>query len=261
MLGRFIGFILMGQIFGPLLGGGLAHWLNWRDMFFVFSAFFFLAMIILISIANHGRQHTFEGKQKTKTTLRENFSNYGRVLKQRWCRIVLVTVFIEGGLFYGSFAFMGIWLEEKFSIDYLTIGILLCGFGLGGVIYTKTIKKLLPLLGEMGFVRFGSLTLAMFYVSVLILDHIFIFGIACVIGGFGFYMLHNTLQTKASEMFVPARGTAIACFAMCLFCGQALGTLLFGAIIDAYGFFLAFGTVAAGTWLLGYFFRYQLAKQ
>jgi MFS family permease len=74
-------------------------------------------------------------------------------------------------------------------------------------------------------------------------------------------MLHNTLQTKASEMFVPARGTAIACFAMCLFCGQAIGTLLFGAIIDAYGFFLAFGIVAAGTWLLGYFFRYQLAKQ
>ncbi len=109
-------------------------------------------------------------------------------------------------------------------------------FWLRRVIYTKTIKKLLPLLGEMGFVRIGSLTLAMFYVSVLLLNHIFIFGIACVIGGFGFYMLHNTLQSKASEMFVPARGTAIACFAMCLFCGQALGTLLLGPSLMLTGF-------------------------
>ena len=39
--------------------------------------------------------------------------------------------------------------------------------------------------------------------------------------GFGYYMLHNTLQTNATQMLPEARGTAVAGFSSALFLGRA----------------------------------------
>src|SRR3546814_13089699 len=41
--------------------------------------------------------------------------------------------------------------------------------------------------------------------------------------GFGFYMLHNTLQTHATQMAPEARGAGVALFAPVLFLGQCAG--------------------------------------
>ena len=41
--------------------------------------------------------------------------------------------------------------------------------------------------------------------------------------GLGFYMFHNTLQTKATQMTPEARGTAVAIFSSALYFGQTAG--------------------------------------
>jgi predicted MFS family arabinose efflux permease len=66
--------------------------------------------------------------------------------------------------------------------------------------------------------------------------------------GTGFYMLHNTLQTNATQMAPHARGLAVSVFAACLFLGQAVGVDLCGRIIDATGYEPVFA--ATGTLLL-----------
>jgi predicted MFS family arabinose efflux permease len=75
-----------------------------------------------------------------------------------------------------------------------------------------------------------------------------------IASGFGFYMFHNTLQTKATEMAPQARGTAIAVFAFSLFMGQAGGVAACGLLIIAVGYQWSFMLAGVGLLALGQWF-------
>ena len=53
--------------------------------------------------------------------------------------------------------------------------------------------------------------------------------------GFGFYMLHNTLQTVGTQMSPEARGTSVALFASVYFLGQTVGVTLAAPVVDHLG--------------------------
>ena len=53
--------------------------------------------------------------------------------------------------------------------------------------------------------------------------------------GFGFYMLHNTLQTVSTQMTPQARGTAVALFSCAFFLGQAVGVPVAAPVADSIG--------------------------
>jgi predicted MFS family arabinose efflux permease len=66
------------------------------------------------------------------------------------------------------------------------------------------------------------------------------------LAGFSYYMIHNTLQTHATQMAPAMRGLAIATFASCLFLGQAAGVAIAAPIFDSTGgppIFLAAGAL------------------
>jgi predicted MFS family arabinose efflux permease len=48
-------------------------------------------------------------------------------------------------------------------------------------------------------------------------------------------MLHNTLQTHATQMLPEARGTAVAGFSSALFLGASAGVTAAAPIVDRYG--------------------------
>ncbi len=54
--------------------------------------------------------------------------------------------------------------------------------------------------------------------------------------GLGFYMMHSTLQTQATELAPETRGTAVSLFAFNLFIGQGIGAAAFGRIVDNFGY-------------------------
>jgi predicted MFS family arabinose efflux permease len=183
------------------------------------------------------------------------------VLRVPWVRTVLLIVFLEGALFFGAFAYAGAWLKETFDLSYLLIGAMLAGFGVGGLAYSLLVRWLLKHLGEAGLPLGAALVLLTFYVCLPFAPVWQLVGPLCALGGFGFYMLHNTLQTKATEMYPRARGTAISAFALCLFCGQAAGVAFFGRVIAVSGYTLPF--VVTGftlLWLAGSFAR-QLRRR
>src|SRR4029079_14002660 len=112
-----------------------------------------------------------------------------------------------GGLFYGSFAYIGAWLKLNYALSYLVIGALLAGFGIGALIYSFLVRRLLRRLGEAGFATAAALVFFAFFVSLPFSRFWQLAGPLCALGGFGFYLLHNTLQTKATEMYPSARST------------------------------------------------------
>ncbi len=255
-LGNFISFILLGQIFGPSLGGALAELSSWRTIFYFFSIAFFMMSVILITVDLHYRSSLHV---KASTSSKVNpVQTYMSIIKNPWCRSILIAVHLEGAFFYGSFAFVGAWIQTELNLSYMTIGFLLSGFGLGGVFYTISIRKLQRILDEVGFVATGTSILFIFFIGLPMIRSLAFIGLWCVLGGVGFYMLHNTLQTKATEMYPKARGTAISVFAMSLFSGQAIGTIIFGILSTAFGYELSFVVVAFCVLILGAFFMKKL---
>jgi predicted MFS family arabinose efflux permease len=53
--------------------------------------------------------------------------------------------------------------------------------------------------------------------------------------GLGFYALHNTLQTNATQMTPQARGTAVAIFSSAIYLGQTGGVTAGAFIFDRFG--------------------------
>lgn len=253
-LGRFLSFILTGQILGPALGGALAEYISWRRVFDVLAVVFLIVSIVLFTVDQRTRA---PAAAKAHGNM---WRNYATVLSDPWVRIVTLTVFLEGGLFYGAFSYTGAYLKDRFGLSYLLIGGLLAGFGVGGVIYSTMVKWLLARLGEKGFVRLGgSLMLVCMGVMPLLpwwQATIPIF----IVAGFGFYMFHNTLQTRATEMAPQMRGTAIAVFAFFLFMGQAGGVALCGVAISFlhYGWTFAISGLCLG--ILGYWFAVRIGE-
>lgn len=248
-LGRFLGFVLMGQICGPALGGALAEFVSWRQVFDVMAAVFLAVSAVLLVTDRRSRRHAAPA-----TVHAGVLHAYAGVLRDRWVRIVMLTVFLEGALFYGAFAFTGAYLQERFDLSYLLIGTLLAGFGLGGVIYSVQVRRLLALLGETGFVKTGGALLLACFLALPLLPWWQATIPVFIVAGFAFYMFHNTLQTRATEMAPKARGSAIAVFAFSLFMGQAGGVAFCGLIIRWLGYGWAFVITGSGLLALGLWF-------
>ena len=250
-LGRFLAFVLVGQILGPAFGGALAEFVSWREVFYVLAAVFLVVGVVLFAEDRKARR--LPAPMRTQTGV---WRAYSDVLRDRWVRIVMLTVFLEGGLFYGAFAYGGAYLKDRFDLSYLIIGALLAGFGLGGVIYSLLVRWLLARLGEKGFVLGGGLILFVCFLALPLLPSWHATVPIFIASGFGFYMFHNTLQTKATEMAPQARGTAIAVFAFSLFMGQASGVAACGLLVSAVGYQWSFmltgvGLLALGQWFAG----------
>jgi predicted MFS family arabinose efflux permease len=57
--------------------------------------------------------------------------------------------------------------------------------------------------------------------------------------GFGYMMLHNSIQTHSVELAPTARSSAYSMHAFFFFTGQSLGPILFGLVQHAAGAFTA----------------------
>jgi predicted MFS family arabinose efflux permease len=79
-----------------------------------------------------------------------------------------------------------------------------------------------------------------------------------VILGLGFYMIHNTLQTNATQMSPEARGTAVGLYSAALYLGQTAGVAAAAPIIDRAGAQPAFIITATALPVLGLWLALRL---
>ena len=142
-LGRFIGSVLAGQTLGPLIAGALSEFVSWRTVFIVLSMSFAMVGMLLLPRA---RSAQAVAAAAVKNPLRQ----YLILARDPWVRVVVLTVGTEGLLFYGTFAYFGAFLKERFGIGYLLIGALIGAFSIGGVAFSFVVKRLVARLRERG---------------------------------------------------------------------------------------------------------------
>jgi MFS transporter, YNFM family, putative membrane transport protein len=255
VLARFLSGQILGVIFGQVFGGLFGDTLGWRGVFIVLGAIYFVIAALLVVEIRSPRivQHRIRDGGAL-------VARYVALLRIRRVRIVIFTAFVEAFFFFGGFVYLGAYLRHEFALSYLKVGILLASFGIGGLVYASTVRRLVARLGERGLALAGGITLAAAFALAPAASAPWSIAPAIAAIGAGFYMLHNTLQTNATQMAPEARGLAISLFAFCYFLGQAAGVAACGRAVDEFGYAPVF--VGAGAMLLvvALAFRATLAK-
>ena len=103
--------------------------------------------------------------------------------------------------------------------------------------------------------------LALAYLTIAVTPKVSVAPFAITAIGLGYYMLHNTLQTNATQMAPQARGTAVAIFSSALYLGQTLGVAINGIVFDRFGSLPVFATSAVGLLGLGLWFARVLGRR
>jgi predicted MFS family arabinose efflux permease len=170
-------------------------------------------------------------------------NDFGHVLSQPWARIVLLLVFVEGALLYGSFVFVASYLHQHFDLSLSAAGGVVMLFGAGGFVFALASPLFVRALGEVGLVRWGGAAMMLALAALALARHWAWALPASLLLGLGFYMMHNTLQLNATQMAPERRGAAVAAFASSFFLGQSAGVSLAGWLVGHLGI----GAVMSGS--------------
>ena len=235
------------MIAGQIAGGVIGDHFGWRTVFFVLAAIFALAAAALASqFANNPWTKPIQRPHESRPGL---LADYRSLLASPWARLLCVIVFLEGAIFFGAFTYVAAYLHARFGLSFSAIGLVVASFGVGSVLFALSVHLLMARLGEHGLVLGGGVVVATGYLTLAGTPVWQTAPLAIAALGFGYYMLHNTLQTNATQMLPEARGTAVAGFSSALFVGQSVGVAIAAPIVDRAGAATLFA-VAAVLWIL-----------
>jgi predicted MFS family arabinose efflux permease len=259
VLGRFLTGQISGLLFGQVAGGVLGDWFGWRNVFFILGGIFAAAALALIAeLAFSPRTRASSPRMERKGGL---IAAYGIVLKSRWARFIIVCVFFEAALLYAVLSFIGADLHLRFGLGFTLIGVIVGFFAIGGLIYTFLVSILVNRLGQIGIVIVGGSLVSLGFLTQVFQPVWWLSFVAMVLIGLGFYMVHNTLQTNATQMAPQARGTALAIFSSMLYMGITIGVAISGPIVDRYSAVPVFLASAIGFPLVSAIFAYGLVRK
>jgi predicted MFS family arabinose efflux permease len=225
-LARFMTGQIVGLVSGQAIGGFFADHFGWRWAFVLLAGIYLLVGVLLLA-ALRGHRAAAAAVPAARVPGR-----YRLVLGNPHGRFVLAMVFVEAIATFGVMTFIPAYLHQRFAIPLFHAGLVVACVGLGGLGYTLFARRWVKLLGQVRLARSGGLVLGLSFL-VLGLGSAWSWGVlACSLLGLGFYQLHNTLQTLATQVAPAARGTALSLFAFCFFLGQAFGAALGALVVD-----------------------------
>jgi predicted MFS family arabinose efflux permease len=248
-LGRMLFAIISGQMLGSVVSGFANVAFGWRSALFIAAGIGAVAAIVAWTRMPAAPRPGDGGPPASFTAL------YGRVFANPKAAWLYAAVMLEGALFSGVFPFMGELLlattlrgGNAISIE---TGIVLGAFGIGGLLYAASVRTLLRRLGVRRMCLLGSVGAAACFAALAFAPFWWLDAAAMLCAGLTYYMLHNSMQTEATELAPAARGSAVALFACSLFIGIGLGPLVFGGLLHALGLQLSLVIVAAAIVVLG----------
>jgi predicted MFS family arabinose efflux permease len=232
VLARYISGQILGIVFGQAAGGLLGDLIGWRLTLVVLGLVHAAAGLLLIG---EMRRLGIVAPPAARVRWGDAAASAAGLLRDPWVRTVLGTTFLEGTVMFGAFAYVGSELHERFGVSLGTVGAMLAAFGAGALFFSIAAGTLVPRIGQPGLAATGGVLLAIGYGTLALTPWIWLAPPAIAVIGLGFYMLHNTLQTNATQMAPQSRGLAISLFAFVLFTGQSVGVALGAPVMDRFG--------------------------
>jgi len=253
-IGRTLAGSMTGNLLGASLSGLIGDFLGWRGVLAVLGA---LAVVASVAVAIGFRGGALK-RAPAKVDLSVLRHGYRTIFANPNARVCYTAVFIEGCCVLGLFPFVASFLFEQ-GVTSLSIGgLVIAGFAVGGLFYTLSVSRLLPRLGVNGMMTSGAVLMGLQLAIVAFGPRWQLQAVNFILMGWGFYMLHGSLQVFASELSVQARATALSLHSFFFFMGQTVGPVAYGfgilnagkipALLTSAVIIVALGSACA--WLL-----------
>ncbi len=212
--------------FSTAVGGLIAAAVSWR---FVFPIFGLVSGVVTIVLLLLRRSEVRIPPPIPRPRPRDTF---GAALRAPMMLPLLLLVCAEGLIYNGAFTYLGGFLNERFALGALAIGLILAGAGVAQLGAARALPRLVRRLGERKLILVGGALMGAAYIIMVAIPNWPLFLLPILCAGAGFVLCHSTLQTRATETFPASRGTAVALFAFSLFLGNGLGASVVGFAID-----------------------------
>lgn len=256
-ISRFVTMSLLAQIFAASAAGALAEFTSWRFVVAGSAAFALLGALAATFLI---RTQPMETKQNYSIGLAA--AGYRSVFRNPRAPVCYGTVFLEGVFFYGILPFIAAIFAARSHGGAFEAGLVIGAVGVGGLVYIALVRRLLRHFSRPQFMAAGGAIMAAGPITLGLGLGWQANAIAFAMTGFGFMLLHNSIQTEVVEIAPAARQSAYSLHAFSFFTGQAAGPALFGAALAAMGAPLAsilFGCMLAATGFAAAFFFARFA--
>ena len=229
-LSRVLAAIIAGQMTGAVGSGLIANAFGWRASMAAGILIATLALLLTL-----WQLHPRSNAERPPFRLTHMFDGYARVFRNPRTVVCFTAVFIEGVIVFGLFPYLAVLLEQRGAGGLKEAGFVLAGFALGGFLYTALVRLMLTRLGIFNLIRVGAGIAGLGFAALspgwswpVEMAMMFLIGA-------GFYMIHNSLQTQATELAPNNRASAVAAHAFFFFLGQAAGPLAYKFGFDHAG--------------------------
>jgi MFS transporter, DHA1 family, inner membrane transport protein len=214
---------LSGNLLGASGAGVIGDLVGWRGVFFA-TALVGAAVLIASLVGLRG----VESERPARFDLSTVAPNYRAIFGNPLAKICFTTVFLEGIFLFGLFPYVASLLYAAGETRSSIAGLVIAGFGVGGVTYTLMVSWLLSRIGERRLMVGGGILMGLALIVVAMrLPWPFEF-VDFMLMGFAFYMLHGCVQVFVTELAPEARGSSTALHSAFFFFGQALGPVVYG---------------------------------
>jgi predicted MFS family arabinose efflux permease len=221
-MSRLLFAAMGGNLLGASGAGVVGDLIGWRGVFVATGVLDLLAL----AVAWPG----FRGMGETvgRFDLSSLVPNYRAVFRNPLAKYCFGAVFVEAVFLFGVFPYMATMLRTEGVSSASIAGVVIAGFGIGGIIYTFTVSWMLNHLGEKRMMAGGGMVMAFSLIVIALRAPWPVEFINFMVLGFGFYMLHGCIQVYVTELAPTARASATAGHSSFFFIGQAVGPVVYG---------------------------------
>jgi predicted MFS family arabinose efflux permease len=228
-ISRFVTVGLVAQILSASLAGLLASILGWRSVFIAASIVAFSSAIL--ATAGLRGPVAISGE----FSFHKAIKNYKSVFANPKAPLCFGTVFLEGVALFGITPY----ISELFRLWDVggpgEAGIVIGSMGIGGIAYSFALPTLLRRVSRHTLLGCGGVVAAVGPLTLAMASSWIAMALAFMVTGFGYMLMHNSIQTEAVELAPESRVSAYSMHAFSFFTGQALGPVVCGMALHALG--------------------------
>ena len=222
-ISRLLAAGMLGNLLGVPMAGILGDLVGWR---FVLAVIGFLCMASFIA-AIIGFRGIAE-RSGASISLATVVTGYRTIFQNPLAKYCFGAVMLEGIFMMGIFPYVALLLRANGEPRATIAGAVIAGFALGGVIYSVSVSRVLPRIGERGLIRTGAAFMGFALLAVAVPAPWPVEMVEFLFLGCGFYMMHGVIQIYATELAPTARGSAAALHSGFFCFGLAIGPVYFG---------------------------------
>jgi predicted MFS family arabinose efflux permease len=255
-ISRLLAAGMLGNLLGTPMAGILGDLIGWRFVLALIGVLC-LATFVTASIGFRG----VAARAGSGFDLAAVLKGYRAIFQNPQAKYCFGAVMLEGTFMMGIFPYVALLLREGGEPRAMIAGIVLAGFALGGVIYSLSVSRLLPRIGERGLILTGAGFMGLALLAAALRAPWQVQIVQYLLMGCGFYMMHGVIQIYATELAPSARGSAAAIHSGSFCLGLAIGPIYFGFGLAQMGLTATVAISATVILATGYVCAVKLRRQ